>query len=89
MSSAVEALEALNDAAEAAFESELAQLNADCADVVAEAGLVLGAEIGNVHHVGIHQAGDLILEFGRIGVVVVDAGRQEAADQQAAALFRR
>ncbi|HTE05873.1 MAG TPA: FliH/SctL family protein [Planctomycetota bacterium] len=33
---AVESLAALNSAAEAAFESELAQLNAACADVVAE-----------------------------------------------------
>ena len=36
VSSAVDALEALNSAAETAFESGLAQLNADCSDVVAE-----------------------------------------------------
>jgi flagellar assembly protein FliH len=59
VSSAVEALQALNVAAETAFESELAQLNADCADVVAEvffklAGAALttrGAIVGAVTEV--------------------------------------
>jgi flagellar assembly protein FliH len=59
VSSAVEALQALNDAAEMAFESELPQLNAACADVVAEvffklAGTALatpGAIVGAVTEV--------------------------------------